>query len=153
MVTVLCIGKQHEPHIKEAVELYETRLKRFSRLEWVFLPHAGLDDVEKTKAAESDALLAKIKPEDTVVLMDERGEQWSSPEFSARLEGWQANSRGRLVFIIGGAYGVDSRVFGRAAAVWSLSKLVFPHQLVRVLVAEQLYRAFAIKENLPYHHS
>lgn len=152
-ITILCVGKQHESHVSNAIALYEGRLKRFARLEWVFLPHAGFDDPQKTKALESEALLAKLKPDDTVVLLDERGNQWTSPELSSHVEKWQANNRGRLVFVIGGAYGVDERVFQRAYSTWSLSKLVFPHQLVRVLLAEQLYRAFTIKENLPYHHT
>lgn len=122
------------------------------RIEWVFLPHGGFDDPERTKLAESDTILSRLKPGDTIVLLDERGTEWDSPEFSAQLEKWQIVARGRLVFIIGGAYGVDQRIFKRAGAVWSLSKLVFPHQLVRVLLAEQLYRAYSIQENMPYHH-
>jgi len=151
-IIIIAAGRQHESHIKPAVELYESRLKRFIRLEWELIPHAGSSDTERLKTLESDAILAKIKPDDTVVLLDERGEMWDSLAFAQRLDGWQSRTRGGLVFIIGGAYGVDERVHARADAVFSLSKLVFPHQLVRVLIAEQLYRAYAINGGLPYHH-
>ncbi len=152
MITIFAVGKAHEPHIKDAIALYESRLKRFCKLEWVLIPHAGNADVERLKTLESDAILAKIQPDDLVILLDERGQQWSSPEFAAKLEGWQATTRGRIIFIIGGAYGVDARVSKRADATWSLSKLVFPHQLVRVILLEQLYRGYAIIHKLPYHH-
>lgn len=132
--------------------MYEARLSRFSKPSWELLPHAGLNEPERAKLAESDALLARIRPDDTVILLDERGEQWTSPEFARRLERWQVSTRRRLVFVIGGAYGVDQRVHDRAEAIWSLSKLVFPHQLVRVLLLEQLYRAYTINNGLPYHH-
>jgi len=151
-ITILAIGRQHESHVKSAVELYETRLKRFAKLEWELIPHAGSGDAERLKTLESDMILDKLKPSDTIVLLDERGEMWDSLGFARRLDDWQAHSRGRLVCIIGGAYGVDARVADRADAVWSLSRLVFPHQLVRVLLCEQLYRAYTINGGLPYHH-
>lgn len=150
--TILCVGKQHESHIKPAVELYEKRLRQFSRPVWVYSPHAVLRDAEAAKVVESEALLKHLRQDDTVVLLDERGEQLSSPGFAKKVDRWQTTARGRLVFIIGGAYGVNERIFKRADFTWSLSSLVFPHQLVRVLLSEQLYRAHAINNLLPYHH-
>jgi len=151
-ITILAVGKQHEPHIVEAVRLYESRLQRFCKLEWILLPHAGNNDAAHAKKAESEAILNKLRPDDIVVLLDERGQQMTSPQLAEKVNEWQTTVRGRLVFIIGGAFGVDETVRTSVVA-WSLSKLVFPHQLVRVMLLEQLYRAYAILNGLPYHHS
>ncbi|HEX6462268.1 MAG TPA: 23S rRNA (pseudouridine(1915)-N(3))-methyltransferase RlmH [Candidatus Saccharimonadales bacterium] len=151
-ITIITIGKPHEPHIAEAVRLYESRLQRLCKLGWIFLPPSGLGSSERARTAESAAIKGRLTADDTVILLDERGHHWSSPEFAEKLNYWQANNRGRLVFIIGGAYGVDDALRAQTTAVWSLSKLVFPHRLVRVLLVEQLYRAYAILNKLPYHH-
>jgi len=100
---------------------------------------------------ESQRLLSRLKPDDFVILLDERGRLYDSPAFSRLLLEPLESSR-QVVVIIGGAYGVDDSVHERADVVWSLSPLVFPHQLVRLLLAEQLYRAQEIAAGHPYHH-
>jgi 23S rRNA (pseudouridine1915-N3)-methyltransferase len=99
---------------------------------------------------EAVQLLSKINPQDYVILLDERGKQLSSEKFAHKLASIHHKT---CVFIIGGAYGVDDSVRERADFVWSLSELVFPHQLVRLILAEQLYRAHCIQSSHPYHHS
>lgn len=151
-ITIVAIGKQHASHIQPAVAQYQARLKRFSAVSWDILPPAGSTDAVRSKTVESQVIQARLQPTDTVILLDERGEQWSSAQLATKLEDWQVRLSGRLVFVIGGAYGVDDALRSQAAAVWSLSKLTFAHQLVRVLLLEQLYRGFAILHHLPYHH-
>ncbi len=151
-ITIITIGKSHESHIKEAIRLYESRLQRFCKTEWIILHGSGLNDPERARKAESEMIQARLKPDDTIILLDERGYHWASPELAEELNQWQLSVCGRLVFIIGGAYGVNEALRKQAVGIWSLSKLVFPHQLVRVILLEQLYRAYTILNKLPYHH-
>lgn len=147
---LLVIGKKHESWVDEGIARYEKRLKRPFDVEWVLLPHSSFDG-DRARQEESDRILGRIKPEDFVILLDERGRNLSSPELSTLLLQPLETSQS-VVVIIGGAYGVDARVHGRSNAVWSLSRLVFPHQLVRLLLVEQLYRAQEISRGSAYHH-
>ncbi len=152
-ITILTIGKSHDPALKAAIEDFSARLQRQAPLRWRFIPYSGLSDAAQARKTESVALMATIKPEDTVILLDERGQQWDSPTFARHIERWTVQTRGDIVFVIGGAYGVDQTVHQRALAVWSLSPLVFPHAIARLIVVEQLYRAYTILNNMPYHHA
>lgn len=147
---LLVIGKKHESWVDEGIARYEKRLKRPFDVEWVLLPHSSFDG-DRARQEESDRILGRIKPEDFVILLDERGRNLSSPELSTLLLQPLETSQS-VVVIIGGAYGVDVRVHGRSNTVWSLSRLVFPHQLVRLLLVEQLYRAQEISRGSAYHH-
>lgn len=149
-IRVLAVGKKHESWVSEGIERYAKRLKKPWDLSFQLLPHSSrAEDAARTE--ESERLLAKLKPEDFVVLLDERGKNLDSPGLSAALR--RAMDSGRSVtVIIGGAYGVDASVHSRADLVWSLSKLVFPHQLVRLILAEQVYRAQEIANGGSYHH-
>lgn len=149
-IKVLAVGKRHEPWVTEGIGRYEQRLRKPFDLTWQLLPHSSREG-DAARTEESDRLLAKIG-DDYLVLLDERGRNVTSPELSETVRG--ALDRGRQVtLVIGGAYGVDDRVRQRADFVWSLSKLVFPHQLVRLVLTEQLYRAQEIAAGRPYHHS
>ena len=150
-IRILAVGKKHEAWVDDGIRRYETRLKRPFNVEWVLLPHSSREGLA-ARQEESERLLSRIKPEDFVVLMDERGQLLDSPAFSRLLLRPLENSR-LVVIIIGGAYGVDETIHQRADSVWSLSPLVFPHQLVRLLLAEQLYRAQEIAVGNPYHHA
>ena len=114
------------------------------------LPHSAREG-DAARADESARLLAKISDEDYVVLLDERGTNLDSPSLSSYLLSSLQRSQ-PVVMIIGGAYGVDESIQQRANLIWSLSKLVFPHQLVRLILAEQIYRAQEIAGGRPYHH-
>ena len=150
-LSIIAVGKKHESWVQEGIERYQSRLKKPYMLEWVLLPHSALAD-DRAREEESERILARLKPQDFVVLLDERGDELDSPQVSRLLDA--AFTAGRqVVVIIGGAYGVDDRVHQRADVVWSLSPLVFPHQLVRLILAEQLYRAQQIAAGHPYHHS
>ena len=150
MITIIAIGKKHESWIVDGLERYSKRLQGPWKSEWSLFPHSVSEGV-MARQEESERILAMLKPDDTVILLDEKGKLLDSPALSSRLEEYFTLGR-RIVFVIGGAYGVDDRLMQRANLVWSLSPLVFPHQLVRILLVEQLYRAQSIASGHPYHH-
>ncbi len=147
---ILAIGKKHEAWVMDGIERYEKRLRKPFVSEWVYLPHSSREGLG-ARQDESERILSRLKDDDFVVLLDEKGKIINSPALASLLESPLHSSR-TVVLIIGGAYGVDETVHARADFVWSLSLLVFPHQLVRLLVAEQLYRAQEIVAGNPYHH-
>ncbi|MEO5949391.1 MAG: 23S rRNA (pseudouridine(1915)-N(3))-methyltransferase RlmH [Candidatus Saccharimonas sp.] len=150
MITLLAIGKKHESWIAEGVERYSKRLQGPWKIDWVLLPHSSLTG-PGARQDESERILAKLTPPDVIVLLDERGKMLDSPALSHTFDQLM-NSGRRIVCIIGGAYGVNDELLRRANVTWSLSPLVFPHQLVRLITVEQLYRAQCIAMNHPYHH-
>jgi 23S rRNA (pseudouridine1915-N3)-methyltransferase len=150
-VRILAVGKRHEPWVSAGIERYERRLRKPFDVSWQLLPHSAREG-EAARAEESDRILAKTDPAAFLVLLDERGRNVDSPTLASTLQGAFESGRQATV-VIGGAYGVDDRVRERADFVWSLSKAVFPHQLVRLILAEQLYRAQEIAAGRPYHHS
>jgi len=149
-IRIIAIGKKHESWVSEGIERYQKRLKKPFDVEWVILPHSSLDDV-LARQDESKRILSHLNANDYVVLLDERGRNVTSPDFSKRLVSILETSC-PIVIIIGGAYGVDETIAMRANFIWSLSGLVFPHQLVRLLLIEQLYRAQEIAGGRAYHH-
>ena len=150
MIRIIAIGKRHEDWVSNGIERYQKRLKKPFAVEWVLLPHSAKSDLQ-ARQSESQAILARLSPSDYVVLLDETGHLHDSPALSGLLT--SAFSRdAHITIIIGGAYGVNEEVQARAQIVWSLSPLVFPHQLVRLLLIEQLYRAQEIAAGHPYHH-
>ena len=149
-IKIIAIGKKNVSWVEAGVNEYQKRLRPPFACSWELLPHSHLED-ENARHEESQRILARIKSDDIVVLLDERGKQLSSPELSQYLSA-KLDASATVVIVIGGAYGVDQTVFSRANLVWSLSKLVFPHQLVRVILIEQLYRAQQIRIGSPYHH-
>ena len=149
-VTIITVGKKHESWVADGIQRYEKRLRKPFDVEWVLLPHSSLEG-DKARQEESERILSRLKPTDFVVLLDESGEMVSSAVISERFE--QLFSKNApLTIVIGGAYGVDASVHERAHWVWSLSPLVFPHQLVRLILIEQLYRAQQIANGGKYHH-
>lgn len=150
--TLICVGKKHDPTLVAAINEYEKRLNRVLPVEWQFISPSTLH-TDAARKAESEKIMHLLKDSDVVWLLDERGEQVLSPALSAKLQVLKVHAVNRLVIIIGGAYGVDDRLRERSDWVWSLSKLVFPHQLVRLLLIEQLYRATEIEKGSGYHHA
>jgi 23S rRNA (pseudouridine1915-N3)-methyltransferase len=149
-IRVLAVGKKHESWVSEGIERYSKRLKKPWDLSFQLIPHSSRQE-EAARAEESGRLLSKLKDHEFVVLLDERGSMLSSPELSQRLRS-QLDRGAHVTIIIGGAYGVDRSVHARADLVWSLSDLVFPHQLVRLMLTEQIYRAQEISSGGSYHH-
>lgn len=150
-IRIVAVGKRHESWVTEGIERYEKRLKRPFDTSWVLLPHSAREGVA-ARQEESERILSRLNDNEFVVLLDERGKAINSPALSSLLLTPLESSR-PVTIIIGGAYGVDESVHNRADFVLSLSPMVFPHQLVRLILAEQLYRAQEIAAGNPYHHS
>jgi len=154
-IALLQTGKTTEKYIAEGVEMYSARIRKFSGFEIITVP-----DLKNTrnmssggqKAAEGEKILSLIRKDDYVVALDERGKELRSIEFADLIRKQQVNSGRRLVFIIGGPWGFSEKVLQKVNIKMSLSKMTFPHQLVRLLFVEQLYRAFTIIKGDPYHH-
>lgn len=149
-IKVIAIGKKHEPWITEGIERYQKRLKRPFEMEWVILAHSAQEGTT-ARRDDSQRILSRLNANDYVILLDEKGKAIGSSELSQMLSD-RLQSAKDIVLVIGGAYGVDDSVMQRANFIWSLSPLVFPHQLVRLILAEQLYRAQQIAIGHPYHH-
>lgn len=147
-ITILTIGKKHETWIKPGVFRFLECLRAPFAAEMTIIPHSSFTS-DRARQEESERILSRIKPTDFVILLDERGKNLTSPEVSQLITD---NSHRQTVIIIGGAYGVTEEARERADIIWSLSKLVFPHQLVRLILAEQLYRAQEIAKGSQYHH-
>ena len=150
MIKILAIGRKHESWITDGLERYQKRLKAPWNVEWVLLPHSAREGLV-ARQEESSTILSRLKDDDFVILLDERGKLLDSPALARQIEQVFPTSK-TPVCIIGGAYGVDDSLASRANLTWSLSPLVFPHQLVRLILAEQLYRAQEIAAGHPYHH-
>jgi len=149
------IGKDHESYVKNGIETFSKRINNYFRLDWEIIPplkHAGKMSVDEIKKNEGEIILAKIQKDDFLIALDERGVQLSSEGLARQVQHCANNSAKRAVFLIGGAFGIHDAVLKRADFKWSLSKLVFPHQLVRLILAEQVYRACTILKNEKYHH-
>ena len=149
-IRIITIGKKHESWVLEGIERYQKRLKKPFDVEWVILPHSSFEGVQ-ARQDESRRIISRLNANDYVVLLDERGRNVTSPDFSKRLVSILDTSC-PIAIIIGGAYGVDETIMRRANFIWSLSGLVFPHHLVRLLLIEQLYRAQEIAAGRAYHH-
>jgi len=150
MIKIVAIGKKHEDWVTDGIERYQKRLKKPYDVSWVFLAHSAQSGLV-AREKESEAILSKLNRDDYVILLDEKGQNVDSMELSSKIT-FKLNQSAKVVIVIGGAYGVDERVQDRADFVWSLSKLVFPHQLVRLILTEQLYRSQEISLGNPYHH-
>ena len=154
-IALIQTGKTNEKHISEGVEMYSSRIRKYAGFEIITIPDIrntkNMPGVE-LKNREGDKILEAINKEDFVVLLDERGKEFRTVEFAGWLEKKMASSVKRVIFVIGGAWGFSDDVYSRADMKMSLSKMTFPHQLVRLLFAEQLYRAFTVTRGEPYHH-
>ena len=149
------IGKNHESYIRQGLEDFTKRIGRYYPVEWVIIPvpkNAGMLSEADLKLQEGRLLLDWLKKDDYLVALDEHGKELTSEQLSLFLQSRGNDSVRSLVFLIGGAFGLDDAVLKRANFKWSLSKLTFPHQLVRLILAEQLYRACSIGNNEKYHH-
>ena len=154
-VMLLTVGKTDVKWVKEGLDVYASRLKHyisFSVTEIPELKKAAALSREQIKEKEGELILKQLTPQDTLVLLDEKGAEYRSLDFAAWLEKQLAGGGKSLVFAIGGAYGFSDAVYARAREKVSLSKMTFSHQLVRTIFAEQLYRAFTILKGEPYHH-
>ena len=154
-IDLIVIGTTDSKEVAALVEMYAKRVNRYCRFALTTLPDARNTrhlSVRQQCTAEGEALLRQFTDGDYIVLLDERGEEMRSVEFAAWMQKRLNSGMKRLVMVIGGPYGFSEAVYARADARLSLSRMTFSHQIVRAIFAEQIYRAFAILNNEPYHH-
>lgn len=150
------IGKKHEAYVQAGIEDFTGRIAKYYPVEWIIIPvpkNAGMMSEMDLKKKEGETILEWLNTGDYLVVLDERGKQLTSEGLAQFIQTRANESTKKLVFLIGGAFGIDQVVLKRANYTWSLSGLVFPHQLVRLILAEQVYRACTIIRNEKYHHS
>ncbi|HLX92401.1 MAG TPA: 23S rRNA (pseudouridine(1915)-N(3))-methyltransferase RlmH [Puia sp.] len=150
------VGKIHDSELKSAIEEFTTRINKYFSAEWKLFPPfsnyaSASEAIIRNKEAES--ILSAAKKDELLIALDVKGKQFTSEQLAQFLAARSNEGRKNLVFIIGGAYGLGEHVIDRADYKWSLSSLTFPHQLVRLILAEQIYRACTIIRNEKYHHS
>lgn len=153
-IELWAIGKTNEKYLEAGIELFEKRLKNYLPFTLHILPDVKVKttDPENIKKEEAKLILSKLAPDDWLVLLDERGQTFSSMEFSKWIERRLGDSRRKMVFLIGGAFGFSPDVYTRSNESIALSKMTFSHQMVRLFCLEQLYRAMTILRNEPYHN-
>ena len=154
-IKLVTVGKTVESYLKKGIELYAERMKHYASFEIVELPDlkqtSSLSQVQ-IKSREGDLILKAVRPQDYLILLDERGSAMTSVEWARDLESKTAHLSRDIVFVIGGPYGFSDEVYSRCDSKLSLSKMTFSHQLVRLIFMEQIYRAFTIIKGEPYHH-
>jgi len=152
---LICVGQKMPDWVTTGYQEYARRMPPGLPLELVEIPlaHRGRNpDIPRLVQKESDAMLAAVAPGDRVVALEVDGRAWSTEKLAAQLENWQMEGRD-VCFLVGGPDGLGDACRARADVHWSLSPLTLPHPLVRILVAEQLYRAWTITRNHPYHRA
>ncbi|MCP9200140.1 23S rRNA (pseudouridine(1915)-N(3))-methyltransferase RlmH [Gramella sp. GC03-9] len=154
-IKLVCIGKTDKKELEDLIDIYFARLQHYVKFELEIIPDlkkAKNLDENQQKAKEGELILAGVQNADFMVLLDENGKQFSSESFSEYIQKRMNTGLKRLIFVIGGPYGFSPEVYQRANSKISLSKMTFSHQMVRLFFTEQLYRAFTILKNEPYHH-
>lgn len=149
------IGKPHESYVEEGVNDFTKRIGNYYPVEWRLFSqkrNALTGSPQKLKENEGALILSALRPEDWLVSLDEKGKSMSSHKLAGFIQDRGNESVKRLIFLIGGAYGLDQNVLQKSKFIWSLSALTFPHQLVRLILSEQIYRACSIGRNEKYHH-
>lgn len=149
------IGKSNETYVKDGIADFTKRISNYFPVEWHIIStpkNAAQLSETALKKKEGEIVLQLLKPDDFLIALDERGKQINSVQLAQLVQQRATESTKNVVFLIGGAFGLDDLVLKRANYKWSLSQLTFPHQLVRLILAEQLYRACSILRNEKYHH-
>ena len=156
-VHLICVGKLKEKFYLEAAAEYQKRLSAYCRLTLVELPEEKLPQnptqgqIDQALSKEAQAIRAKLPPSASVIALCVEGKERSSEDFAKLLATWEHSSAKHLVFVIGGSYGLDPALKAEAWARLSMSPMTFPHHLARVMLLEQLYRAFKLQEGSSYH--
>jgi 23S rRNA (pseudouridine1915-N3)-methyltransferase len=154
-ISLWTIGKAHDAYVKPGIEEFTKRMSKYFSVDWAIIPvpkNAGMLSQMDLRKKEGETILQWLRQDDYLVALDEKGKQFSSEGLSNFLQQRATESTKNVVFLIGGAFGLDEAVLQKARLKWSLSQLTFPHQLVRLILAEQLYRACTILKNEKYHH-
>ena len=150
MIKIICIGKIKEKYLKDAILEYKKRLSKYTKLDIIELPDINYPEIDKVKKEEGKLILKHLKTNDNIIVLDINGQELTSIELTNKLcKLEEINSN--ITFIIGGSYGLSDEVKKRASYSLSFSKLTFPHQLFRVILLEQIYRTYKIRNNENYH--
>jgi 23S rRNA (pseudouridine1915-N3)-methyltransferase len=154
-ITIITVGKKHAPEFVDAIAEFEKRIKASVSLEWVLInpiPVKKEGEIPQALSKEGDLVVGALEQGDFAVALDEHGKEKTTVEFSELIQKNRVEGYKRLVFIIGGSYGLAKEVKDRANSLIALSKMTFPHQLVRVVLVEQIYRALSLLSGGKYHH-
>ena len=154
-IKIIAIGKTHKSFLIEGENEYIKRIKKYVAIEKIEIPdlkNAKKLTFNQIKEKEGKLLLAKIEPHSLIVLLDEKGKEYTSMKFSNWMQDKMNRGYKNIIFLIGGAYGFSDEVYKAANEKTALSKMTFSHQMIRMLFTEQIYRAFTILNNEPYHH-
>ncbi|MDX1385948.1 MAG: 23S rRNA (pseudouridine(1915)-N(3))-methyltransferase RlmH [bacterium] len=154
-IKLLAVGKMKNPAFAEVAEDYATRIRKYNPLEVVEIPDEKIktkSDVPRLLKREADQIRKRLKEGACLIALDEKGIQWTSVDLAWEIKQLLESPAKEIIFLIGGAEGLDDSIKREAKGLWSLSKLTLPHQLARVLALEQIYRGLTILRNVPYHN-
>ena len=154
-IVLITIGKTNKKYLIEGISDYQKRLKHytnFERIEIANIKNAKNFSESELMKKEGELILKQIKNSDHLVLLDDKGKDFTSQKFAQKLQQWMLSGKKRLVFVVGGAYGFSEEIYKRGNEKLSLSKMTFSHQMVRLFFVEQIYRGYTILNNEPYHH-
>lgn len=155
-IKLLLVSKTSEKHLKEGIEHYSKRINKYCSLEIIEINSSKISSkmsFAEIKKKEAALILSKLNTHDFLVLLDDKGKRMDSESFSKKVEHWKDTVQKPIVFLVGGAYGFDEQIYKKADFKLSLSSMTFSHQIIRIIFLEQLYRAFTILNNEPYHHA
>ncbi|HEY9581812.1 MAG TPA: 23S rRNA (pseudouridine(1915)-N(3))-methyltransferase RlmH [Savagea sp.] len=156
-MTIISVGKLKEKYLKLGIAEFEKRLQAYTKMKMIEVPdekapeQLSESEMELVKKKEGERILAKIGPQEYVIALDLQGKMWTSEQLSSEIESLMTYGNSKITFIIGGSLGIHEDVLKRADAKLSFSKMTFPHQLMRLILVEQIYRAFRIMNGEPYH--
>jgi 23S rRNA (pseudouridine1915-N3)-methyltransferase len=154
-ITLLAVGKTDDARIAELVDMYTSRLQHYVNFDLEIIPDLKKKknlSIDQQKSLEGDLILSKLQTSDVVTLLDEKGKTYTSLQFAQLINKRSLSGMKRLAYVIGGPYGFSPEVYARTNSKLSLSSMTFSHQMVRLFAVEQIYRAFTILKNEPYHH-
>ena len=154
-IALLQVGKTSERYLAEGIAVFEERIRKYSAFEIITIPdlrNTRSMPVKGQKAREGEKIIQYFKKDDYIVILEDKGKEFSTMEFSSWLEKILILQKKRILFVTGGAWGFSDEIYGKADMRLSLSRLTFSHQMVRLLLIEQLYRAFTVIKGEPYHH-
>ena len=154
-IKLILVGKTEEKYLREGIEIFEKRLKNYINFEMIIIP--SLKDTKSlspqiVKEKEGELILKQVSKYDKIILFDEKGLEFTSMDYSVFLQKHMNAGVKNLCFVVGGAFGFSDEVYKKADQKVALSKMTFSHQMIRLLIAEQIYRAFTILKNEPYHN-
>lgn len=155
-ITIIVVGKTQSKDLIALMTEYQKRLRRYIQVDWLELPdykNRGKVSANELKKIEGKSILSKLNNDDELILFDEKGKEMTSVQLSSFFKKKMNSGLRNLVFVVGGAYGFSEELYVRANSKLAISKLTFPHQLIRVFILEQVYRSYTIINGEPYHHS